>query len=228
MKITIFSLFPGYFDSILDTSLLGKAITDKTLLVDTVDIREYATGRHRQCDDVPYGGGPGMVMMPEPIVRAFEAHPLSDDGQRIYMSPRGKRLVQPIVEQHATLPEIQILCGRYEGVDQRVLDHWIDQEISIGDFVLGGGESAAAVYIEAVTRYVPGVLGAQTSLEEESFARGGLEYPHYTRPAEFRGHQVPEVLRSGNHKNINQWRSEQAEATTRERRPDLLASTDTQ
>ncbi len=223
MRIQIFSLFPGYFDSVLTTSILGKAIQENLLKVDVVNLRQYGIGRHHQCDDLPYGGGAGMVMMAAPIVNAFEQNPaISPTAKRIYMSPRGRTLDQKKVEELAQLPEIHLLCGRYEGVDQRVIDGWIDEEISVGDYVLAGGEVAAALLLEAISRLIPEVMGSCQSLDEESFANNLLEYPQYTRPATFRERTVPDVLLSGHHKLIADWRREQSLQLTRLRRPDLL------
>jgi len=222
VRITIFSLFPGYFEGPFTTGLLVKAIAAGIVEIRVVDIRAHAAGKHRQCDDTPYGGGAGMVLKPEPISAAMRAHPPLSGGLRIYLTPRGVPLRQSLLQQWASLPEIQLLCGRYEGVDQRVVERYIDREVSIGDYVLNGGEGAAAIVVEGVARLLPGVLGSSASLEEESFRSGLLEYPHYTRPAEFEGLRVPDVLLSGDHAAIARWRRAQAERLTRERRPDLL------
>lgn len=221
--IQLLTIFPEFFDSPLATSLQGKAVERELVKVETIDIRSFATDKHHTTDDVPYGGGAGMVMKCEPIVAALEhASELMPGAPRIYMSPSGERLTQDLVKELAQLPGMILLCGRYEGVDERVREGWIDREISIGDYVLTGGEPAALVVMDAVIRYVPGVLGNQDSLSEESFSTPRLEYPHYTRPRSFRDMEVPEVLLSGHHGHIAQWRSEQAERITRERRPDLL------
>lgn len=226
MRFVVFSLFPEFFSSPLSQSLLGKARQAGIVQTEVVGLRPYGLGRHKQCDDEPYGGGPGMVMLADPVVRAIEDNPKGDPrARRIFLSPRGTVLKHAKVLELASLPEIHLLCGRYEGLDQRVIDHWIDEEISLGDFVLSGGEAAALVLMEAVSRYVPGVLGDEESLEQESFSQGLLEYPQYTRPAVFRGHAVPDVLTSGNHARIAQWRMEQSRAITRQRRPDLLTDT---
>ena len=222
MRLTVFTLFPEYFAGPLDTSLLGKARQAGLLDVRLVDFRAYATDRHRTVDDVPYGGGPGMVLKPEPIVAAFEAHPSATLARRIYLTPWGRPFCHDDARRLAGYDELQILCGRYEGVDERVIDGWIDEPISLGDYVLSGGEAAACCLIEAVSRFVPGVLGSEESLSEESFTGGLLEGPQYTRPAEFRGQAVPEVLLSGHHARIEAWRREQALARTRRWRPDLL------
>lgn len=223
MRFTVFTLFPEYFASPLATSLLGKAIAAQLLDVRLVNFRDYAVDKHRTVDDTPYGGGPGMLLKPEPIVQAFEAHPLCNGGQRLYLSPAGRPLTQVQVRELARLPELQLLCGRYEGVDQRVIDGWIDQCISIGDYVLAGGEVAALVLIEAVSRLIAGVLGEPESLQHESFTADLLEGPQYTRPPEFRQRKVPEVLLSGNHAAIAAWRQAQAELYTQQIRPDLWA-----
>lgn len=223
LRITIFTLFPGYFVGPLSTSLLGKAVDAGRIDVETVDFRAWAQDRHRTVDDTPYGGGPGMILKPDPIVRAFEARPpRAEPARRIYLTPWGRPLDQARVRELAGLGEIQLLCGRYEGVDERVVDGWIDEALSVGDFVLAGGEAAALCLVEAVARYVPGVLGEPRSVDRESFSEGLLEGPQYTRPAEFRGRDVPEILRSGDHGRIEAWRREQALARTRRWRPDLL------
>ena len=225
MRFVIFSLFPEFFTSPLSQSLLGKARQAGLIQADIVALRAFGLGKHKQCDDEPYGGGPGMVMLAEPVVAAFEAHPKTmAQARRVFLSPRGRPLDQAKVRELAALPELHLMCGRYEGLDQRVIDHWIDEEISLGDFVLSGGEVAALVVMEAVSRYIPGVLGAEESLDQESFSHGQLEYPQYTRPAVFRGHAVPDILLSGNHARIAQWRAEQSLRITQERRPDLIRS----
>ena len=226
MKFTLFTIFPDYFAGPLQTSLLGKAVEAGLVDVSTVDLRGYATDKHRSVDDTPYGGGPGMVMKPEPLVAALEAHPVTAGGTRVYLTPWGYPLTQARAERWANLPEVQFLCGRYEGVDERVIDGWIDEAVSVGDFVMSGGEPAALCAIDAVARLVPGVIGEAESLAEESFANGLLEGPHYTRPASFRGRDVPEVLRSGDHQAIERWRREQSLARTRTYRPDLLTDED--
>lgn len=223
MRLTVFTLFPEYFASPLAASLLGKAIAGQLLDVRLVNFRDYTDDKHRSVDDTPYGGGPGMLLKPEPIVKAFEAHLPLPGGKRIYLSPWGRPLTQARVRDLAALPELQLLCGRYEGVDERVIDGWIDESLSLGDYVLAGGEAAAVVLIEAVSRLIPGVLGEPESLQHESFAAGLLEGPQFTRPPEFRGRGVPEVLLSGNHAAIAAWRQAQAELRTQKMRPDLWA-----
>lgn len=220
MKIDVITLFPELFEVHLRTSLLGKAVDDGLVTVKVVDLRAFGLGRHRSVDDDPYGGGAGMVMRPEPIFDAVES--LESRGHVILMTPRGKPLDHSAVARLAGLERVVLICGRYEGVDERVAEVLCDEEISIGDYVLGGGELAALVVIEAVTRMVPGVIGNPQSLEHESHAAGLLEYPQYTRPAEFRGHHVPEVLLSGDHGAVEAWRQEQSRRLTQERRPDLL------
>lgn len=223
MRFTLFTLFPEYFQSPFRVSFLKRALEKGIIAIECVNFREFATDRHKTVDEPPYGGGPGMVLKPEPIVAAFEAHPPSGRGIRLYLTPWGEPLTQRIVGELARgYEEIQILCGRYEGVDERVIEGWIDRNLSLGDFVLPGGESAALVLIEAVTRLLPGAVGDKESLAEESFVQGLLEGPHYTRPPEFRGMKVPEVLLSGDHERIRAWRKEQARLRTLKYRPELL------
>jgi tRNA (guanine37-N1)-methyltransferase len=222
MLIDVVTIFPSLFSEPLRTSLLGKAIASGLLRVRVHDLRAHGLGVHRSVDDEPYGGGAGMVMRPEPLFAAVESLGASD-AHVVLLSPRGKRLVQSDVQRLAGLPHLVLLCGRYEGVDERVAEHLADEEISIGDYVLAGGELAALVVIEAVSRLVPGVLGNATSLDTESHTAERLEYPHYTRPQTFRGWTVPRVLLSGDHGAVERWRKEQSEWITRIRRPDLLA-----
>jgi tRNA (guanine37-N1)-methyltransferase len=222
VRIDVVTLFPELFEAPLRTSLLGKAVEAGRIEVSVRDLRERGLGRHRSVDDEPYGGGAGMVMRPEPIFAAVEA--VEEEGSHVVLlSPRGARLDQAMASRLAGLDHLILVCGRYEGVDQRVADHLVDEEVSIGDYVLAGGEVAALVLIEAVSRLVPGVVGNPQSLRSESHAAGLLEYPQYTRPAEFRGWRVPDVLVSGDHGAVEQWREERAEELTRERRPDLLS-----
>ena len=223
MRIKVFTLFPEMLRPMLSQSILGRAIRGGYLQVELIDIRDYTLDKHRSTDDYPFGGGAGMVMTAQPIVDAF-AQNLPDPypGRRIYLSPRGRTLSQGIVEALAGEDELALLCGHYEGVDQRVIDSVIDEELSIGDYVLTGGELGALVVIDAVARLVPGVLGSEASPEDESFSTGLLEYPQYTRPAEFRGMAVPEVLIGGNHADITAWRREQSLWLTLRRRPELL------
>jgi tRNA (guanine37-N1)-methyltransferase len=223
MRVDVFTIFPGIFAGPLDESIVKRAIERGLLEIALHDIREHGVGRHRAVDDTPYGGGAGMVMAAPPIFASVEAvlGAALPDTPVIYMSASGERFTQRIAEQLSQLPRIALLCGRYEGIDQRVRDQLVTREISIGDYVLTGGELAAAVVIDAVTRLLPGAIDA-ASLEEESHASGLLEYPHYTRPADFRGWGVPDVLLSGHHAEIARWRLEQARELTRRRRPDLL------
>jgi len=219
VKITVITLFPGYFGGPLTTSLVERAITRGLLVVDLVDLRRYGKGPHRQVDDAPFGGGPGMVLMIEPLAAALE--PLAQ-SHRVYLSPAGAAIDQKMIDRFATLSHLTLLCGRYEGVDQRIIEHYIDEEISLGDFILAGGEVAAAAVIEAVARLLPGAVGNPGSVEAESFRQGLLEEPHYTRPADYRGLTVPEVLLSGDHARIESWRRHQRQSRTVSRRPDLL------
>ncbi len=217
----MFTIFPGIFESPLRESLLGKAIQAGIVDVRVHDIRDFTTDRHRQVDDESYGGGPGMVMKPEPVFAAVES--LGEGPKRvILLSPAGRRLDQSLVRELAKEPWLVLISGRYEGVDERVVEGLPAEEISIGDYVLSGGEIPALVVLEAVTRLVPGVVGKEESLERESFEEGALDHPHYTRPGEFRGMGVPEVLLSGNHAEVERWRREAAQEKTRRNRPDLL------
>jgi tRNA (guanine37-N1)-methyltransferase len=222
MRIDIVSLFPALFDEPLRVSLLGKAVESGLIDVRVHDLREHGLGRHRSVDDEPYGGGAGMVMRPEPIFAAVEAV-ATKSSHVILLSPRGTRLDQSVVARLSRLGHLILVCGRYEGVDERVSEHLADEELSIGDFVLAGGELPALVVTEAIARLLPGVIGNEDSLVSESHTGGLLEYPQYTRPAEFRGHRVPDVLLSGDHGAIERWRRDRAEEITRRRRPDLLA-----
>lgn len=220
MKITILTLFPEMFTA-LSQSILGRAQKSGKFSVDTVDIRDYTEDKHLKCDDYPFGGGAGMVMMAQPIGSAIEAVDPDHKARRIYLSPKGKTFRQEKVFELVEEEHLVLLCGHYEGVDQRAIDLFIDEEISIGDYVLTGGELPAMVVADCVARYVEGVLSPE-SLVQESFSENLLEYPQYTRPVEYRGLTVPEVLRSGNHAEIDKWRRAQAEAVTRKMRPDLL------
>ncbi|MGH2657835.1 MAG: tRNA (guanosine(37)-N1)-methyltransferase TrmD [Actinomycetota bacterium] len=221
MRIDVMTIFPAIIEGPLRESLLGKAIEAGILDVRVHDIREHATGRHRQVDDEPFGGGPGMVMMADPVFRAVEA--LGEGYKRvILLSPAGRRLDQPLVRELAAEPWLVLVSGRYEGVDERVVEGLPAEEVSIGDYVVSGGELPALVVIEAVTRLVPGVVGTEESLARESFEGGLLDHPHYTRPQEYRGLRVPDELVSGNHARIEEWRRRAAEEKTRRNRPDLL------
>jgi len=220
MRIDVFSIFPEYLDAPLQVSLLGRARAGGVLDVRSHDPREFATDVHRSVDDAPFGGGAGMVMTPEPLFAAVEA--VQPARPLFLLSASGRRFDQSVARELAASEGFSLICGRYEGVDQRVADHLCDGELSVGDFVLAGGEGAALVVIEAVTRLLPGVMGNEASAAEESFTDGRLEYPQYTRPAEFRDFAVPEVLRSGDHARIARWRAAQALRRTLERRPDLI------
>ncbi|HLB63175.1 MAG TPA: tRNA (guanosine(37)-N1)-methyltransferase TrmD [Actinomycetota bacterium] len=220
MRVEILTIFPGIFDGPLRESLLGKAIRVRTLDVRVIDIRDFAEDR-RQVDDEPYGGGPGMVMKPEPVFAAVES--LGEGAKRmILLSPAGRRLDQALARELAREPWLVLISGRYEGVDERVAEGLPAEEVSIGDYVLSGGEVPALVLLEAVSRLVPGVVGRGESLERESFEDGLLDHPHYTRPATFRGMKVPDVLLSGDHVEIERWRRDAAREKTRRNRPDLL------
>ena len=220
MKITILTLFPEMF-SALSSSIIGRAQRENKVEIDVVDLRAFTEDKHLKCDDYPFGGGAGMVMMAQPIGSAIESVDPGHGALRIYLSPKGERLSQSKVISLCACERLVLLCGHYEGVDQRAIDLFIDEEISIGDYVLTGGELPAMVLCDCVSRYVDGVL-SPGSLVDESFSDGLLEYPQYTRPVNYRGLTVPEVLRSGNHAEIDRWRREQALALTKKMRPDLL------
>ena len=222
MTITILTLFPGIFRGYLESSILARAISRGLVTVRVVDIRDYTLDRHHVCDDAAYGGGPGMVMKPEPIAAALEA--TATPGSRvIYLTPSGRLFAQPEAEKLAAGGDFALLCGRYEGIDQRVIDAFVTDEVSLGDYVLSGGEVGAMAIVDSVVRLVPGVITGE-SLEEESFSEGLLEYPHYTRPEEFRGMRVPEVLLSGHHEKIRHWRLLRSVEKTMRYRPELLDS----
>jgi tRNA (guanine37-N1)-methyltransferase len=220
MTFKVLTIFPEMLRPMLEGSILGRAIAQGLIKVELIDIRPYSGRKHKNTDDEPFGGGAGMVMLAQPIVDAIEANPVN--GRRIYLSPRGRTLNQRIVEELSRDEEILLLCGHYEGVDQRALDLAIDEELSIGDYVLTGGELGALVVIDAVSRLIPGVLGKAESSVDESFSSGLLEYPQYTRPREYRGLTVPDVLVNGNHAEINRWRRNESLRLTTARRPELL------
>ena len=222
MQIKIVTIFPEIFDSFLAASLIGKAIEAGRLAVEVFDLRSFAKDRHRVVDDEPYGGGGGMVMKAEPWVDAVRAV-ANDDSWRVLLSPQGARLDEAKVRRLAERPELVLLCGRYEGIDERVRMTVVDEEVSIGDFVLSGGEVPAMVLTEALSRQIPGVVGLADSVENDSFRRGLLDHPHYTRPREVEGLEVPEVLLSGDHASVRRWRRREALRATLEKRPDLLA-----
>ena len=220
MKIDILTLFPEMF-SAMQESILGRAQKQGKIQINVINLRDYTEDKHLKCDDYPFGGGAGMVMMPQPIGSAIEALDPNHEARRIYMSPKGETLKQQKVFELLNFEHLILLCGHYEGVDHRVIDLYIDEEISIGDYVLTGGELPAMVLADCVSRYVDGVISA-SSLVDESFSENLLEYPHYTRPQEYKGIPVPEILRSGDHAKIDAWRREQAIELTKKRRPDLL------
>lgn len=220
MRITVVTLFPAFFTEPLAVGVVGRAISDGLVEVGTVDLREHGLGAYRQVDDAPFGGGPGMVLMIEPLAAALD--PLAGT-HRVLLTPVGRPLDQATLDRWAHLDALTLVCGRYEGIDERVAEHLVDEQVSLGDFVLAGGEVAALAVIEGVARLVPGVVGNPDSTALESFRDEGLlEEPHYTRPAEFRGWTVPDVLLSGDHARIAAWRRAERLRRTRERRPDLL------
>lgn len=225
MRVDVITIFPELFAPFREAGVLGQAIGRGEFTLEAHDLRRWTKDKHRSVDDMPYGGGPGMVMRPAPIVEAVEELAGVKGARRarvLLMSPQGERLCQAKAKELAGESHLAIVCGRYEGVDQRAIELAIDEELSIGDYVLSGGEAAAMVVIEALSRFIPGVLGNPESAESESFQQAGLEGPQYTRPAEFRGLAVPEVLRSGDHAKIARWRAEAALTRTKARRPDLL------
>ena len=225
MRIDILTIFPEMFESVLQASILGRARELGLLEVHPVDIRPFSGMKHKNTDDYPFGGGAGMVMMVQPIADAM-ASVCGDDfrGRRIYLGPRGRRLTTALARELAREERLVLLCGHYEGVDQRALDACVDEEISIGDYILTGGELAAMVLTDCVARFIPGVLGSPESTEEESFSAGLLEYPQYTRPRVWNGMEVPEILLNGDHAKIAAWRREQSLLATARFRPDLLAA----
>ena len=220
MIIEVLTLFPEMFPGPLSAGVTGRGLASGLVTLRVHNLRDYAHDRHRQVDDVPYGGGAGMVLKPEPIFEAVRAR--TGTGPVILLTPQGEVVNQGLVRELAKHDDLYLICGRYEGVDERVAAHLVDREISIGDYVLTGGELPAMVLIDAISRLVTGVLGSEESPKDESFDQHLLEYPHYTRPPEFEGHPVPEVLRSGHHAEIERWRRAQAAERTRRRRPDLL------
>lgn len=226
MRIDVFTIFPGIFESPLRESLLGKAISGELLDVRVHDLRDWTSDPHRKVDDASFGGGPGMVMQAQPVFDAVESLD-PDRGRILLFSPGGRRLDQAFVRELAAEPHLTMICGRYEGIDERVVEGLPAEEVSIGDYVLSGGEVPALVTIEAVTRLIPGVIGREESHEQDSFTEPGvLDHPHYTRPREFRGMVVPEVLLSGDHAAIEAWRREAAREKTRRNRPDLAPRTE--
>ena len=224
MRIEVLTLFPEMFEGALNASIIKRAREAGAVEVRVRNFRDWAKDKHRTVDDSPFGGGPGMVLKCEPVFDAVEAvrAELGGAAPLVYMSPKGERLTQELVKEMAAWPAMMVLCGRYEGLDQRVVEHLVDREVSVGDYVLSGGEPACVVLLDAVIRLLPGALGEPASVEEESFSDGLLEYPQYTRPAQFRGWEVPEVLLSGNHEAIRRWRREMSIEETKKKRPDLL------
>jgi tRNA (guanine37-N1)-methyltransferase len=222
VRFDIITLFPDFFDSPLNCSLLGKAIAKEIATVNLVNPRDFTTDKHRKVDDITYGGGVGMLLKPEPMFAAVESLPILPKREIILMTPQGQPLDQPLLKDLATnYQQLVLICGHYEGVDERIREHLVTKEISLGDFVLTCGEIPALALINGVTRLLPGTVGKEASLKTESFETELLDYPQYTRPVEYRGWQVPEVLRSGNHKLIDQWRRAEQIKRTRDRRPDL-------
>ena len=221
MKINILTLFPEFFSSLKNWSIIGRAIENNIAEINCINIRDFSKNKHRKVDDYPYGGGSGMVMNPGPIVDAINSVKTSD-SKVIYLSPQGKTFSQKLANELSREKHLILLCGHYEGIDNRVIEHYIDEEISVGDYVLTGGEIPAMIIIDAVIRLLPGVLRSENSFIEESHYNGLLEYPQYTRPREFKGHSVPDILLSGNHKKIAIWRKEEALKATLLKRPDLI------
>jgi tRNA (guanine37-N1)-methyltransferase len=221
LQIDIITIFPRMLDGFLRESMMKRAAERGAVRMNAVDLRDFTDDRHRTTDDRPFGGGPGMVMLVEPIFRAVEAVRTAA-ARVILMTPQGRRFDQKVARELSTHSHLVVICGHYEGVDERVRDALVDDEISIGDYVLTNGALAAAVVVDAVVRLLPGVVGGEGAVEQESFSTGLLEYPQYTRPAEFRGMKVPDILLSGHHADIARWREEQSRQRTRERRPDLL------
>ena len=229
MRITIMTLFKDMIENVLEYSMMGRARKNGLIEMDAVDIRDYANNKHNQVDDYPYGGGAGMLMMAQPVYDCYEAIKESMNGKKprvLYMTPHGKRWNQQMAENFAKEDNIIIICGHYEGIDQRVIEEIVTDEISIGDFVLTGGELPALMVADSIMRLIPGVLGKQASFEDESFSEGLLEYYHYTRPAVFHDRKVPDVLLSGNHKLINEHRRKESIINTYHKRPDLLETAD--
>ncbi|NLJ41860.1 MAG: tRNA (guanosine(37)-N1)-methyltransferase TrmD [Clostridiales bacterium] len=227
MKIDILTLFPEMFDGILGSSIIGRARDSGILDINIINIRDFATNKHKQADDYPYGGGAGMVMMPQPLFDALY-HVLGDSpsARVIYFSPQGRTLRQDIAGEYIDMEHLVLLCGHYEGIDQRVIDKFVDEEISIGDYILTGGELPSMVFIDCISRLIPGVLGSSASAEDESFSHGLLEYPQYTRPQSYEGLSVPQVLLSGHHGEIEKWRRQESIKNTLRKRPDLLEAED--
>jgi tRNA (guanine37-N1)-methyltransferase len=225
MRLDIITLFPEMFRGPFDASIIARAVDQGVVRIELHNLRDWGEGRHRQVDDAPYGGGAGMVLKPQPVFEAVEAvRPLeAEPGRVVLLTPQGRLLNQRIVDELANRHRLILLCGHYEGVDERIREHLVDDEISIGDYVLSGGELAAMVLVDCLVRRLPGALGSELSLQEESHTEGLLEYPHYTRPQDFRGMPVPDVLLSGDHGEVERWRRRQSLMRTAQRRPELLA-----
>lgn len=220
MKISVLTLFPEMY-SVLNESIIGKALEKELFSVDIHNIRDYSTNKHKKCDDYPFGGGAGMVMTPQPLHDCITSVDPNHSAIRVYLSPKGETLNQKLVKEFASFEHIMLINGSYEGIDERIIELDVDRELSIGDYVLTSGDLASLVVINTVARYIPSVLGSEESTQEESFSEDALEYPQYTRPQEFMGLKVPDVLLSGNHAEIAKWRKDQSEKITAERRPDL-------
>lgn len=221
MRIDILSLFPEFFSVLSNWSIIGRAKEENKVQINNVNIRDFSKNKHKKVDDYPFGGGPGMVMTPEPILEAINSVK-NMDSRVIYLSPQGKPFSQELANELSKESHLILLCGHYEGIDNRIIDNYIDEEISVGDFVLTGGEIPAMIIVDAVVRLLPGVLSGEESFMEESHYNGLLEHPQYTRPREFNGHTVPDILLSGNHKNIEAWKKEESLKSTFIKRPDLL------
>lgn len=221
MRIDILSLFPEFFSVLSNWSIIGRAKEENRVQINNVNIRDFSKNKHKKVDDYPFGGGPGMVMTPEPILEAINSVK-NIDSRVIYLSPQGKPFSQELANELSKESHLILLCGHYEGIDNRIIDNYIDEEISVGDFVLTGGEIPAMIIVDAVVRLLPGVLSGEESFMEESHYNGLLEHPQYTRPREFNGHTVPDILLSGNHKNIEAWKKEESLKSTFIKRPDLL------
>jgi tRNA (guanine37-N1)-methyltransferase len=223
MRFSVLTLFPDMFSALLAGGIVGRAIEHRYISVEPIDIRDFAKDRHRTVDDRPYGGGCGMVMKPEPLAEAIRhARKKDPEAYTLLLTPQGQRFNQGVAQELAVYPGLILVCGRYEGIDERVREHLVDDELSIGDYVLTGGELAAMVVIDTVSRLIPGTLGSEHSAQEDSFSTGVLEYPQYTRPSSFEGANVPEVLLSGDHGAIRQWRRQASLVRTMIKRPDLL------
>ena len=225
MRIDVVTLFPEMFRGPFEASIVSRAVEQRIVQIELHNLRDWGEGRHKIVDDYPYGGGAGMLLKPEPVFAAVEAvqAQAGPPGRVVLLTPQGRLLTQPIVDELAAQPRLLLVCGHYEGFDERVREHLADDEVSIGDYVLSGGELAAMVVVDAVVRRLPGALGSEASLEEESHESGLLEYPQYTRPPDFRGWTIPEVLLSGHHGEVERWRRRQRLLRTAKRRPDLLA-----